>query len=397
MTLRLGNTLIAGSGANQDLSNLTSTGKNIANWSTNVTNCITEIPQDIKLELNNGTLKLKAGSKVYVPNGAGVFDEAIIANDKSVTAGGTTGDKLYFWSKNNNNWAGYLIKNCYSGSTQPSSGTYQIWYDTTNNLIYSDINKEGNWISTEKLSLPLGVFTSDSGTISALKQVFNGFGYIGSTVFALPNVKGLIPNGRNADGSLRNTEVTINNVLTRTVVASGTLTLFLNPTNTGLFLPPLSQVVYDEINNITTNSVTGERYYSPQLATFNNSGGVITSFTPKTAFHALDYNDSSTISGWAMPSSRYIDLTLLASGNTYTAPANGWFYFSKNGTAGGQFAVFEAASDGISGEISGVSYTAGYGINLLKPVKKGTTVQLRYTAQGATNYFRFVYAEGENV
>ena len=33
------------------------------------TNRILEIPQDIKLELNNGTLTLKAGSKVYVPNG----------------------------------------------------------------------------------------------------------------------------------------------------------------------------------------------------------------------------------------------------------------------------------------------------------------------------------------
>ena len=33
------------------------------------TNCITEIPNDIKLELSNGTLTLKAGSKVYVPNG----------------------------------------------------------------------------------------------------------------------------------------------------------------------------------------------------------------------------------------------------------------------------------------------------------------------------------------
>ena len=38
------------------------------------TNCLTEIPQDITLELNNGTLTLKAGSKVYVPNGSGVFD-----------------------------------------------------------------------------------------------------------------------------------------------------------------------------------------------------------------------------------------------------------------------------------------------------------------------------------
>lgn len=32
-------------------------------------NCITKIPQDIKIELNNGILTLKAGSKIYVPNG----------------------------------------------------------------------------------------------------------------------------------------------------------------------------------------------------------------------------------------------------------------------------------------------------------------------------------------
>ena len=40
---------------------------------------------------------------------------------------------------------------------------------------------------------------------------------------------------------------------------------------------------------------------------------------------ALDYNDKSEISGWGMPSSRYINLTLGASGTVYTAPANGYF------------------------------------------------------------------------
>ena len=38
----------------------------------NISNCITEIPQDIKLELNNGTLILKAGSKVYKGDGTAV-------------------------------------------------------------------------------------------------------------------------------------------------------------------------------------------------------------------------------------------------------------------------------------------------------------------------------------
>ena len=57
---------------------------NLLNYTTNR---ILEIPQDIKLELNNGTLTLKAGSKVYVPNGfesdgtTPKFDVVTIEND----------------------------------------------------------------------------------------------------------------------------------------------------------------------------------------------------------------------------------------------------------------------------------------------------------------------------
>ena len=51
---------------------------NLLNYTTNR---ILEIPQDIKLELNNGTLTLKAGSKVYVPNGPGKFDVVTVPSD----------------------------------------------------------------------------------------------------------------------------------------------------------------------------------------------------------------------------------------------------------------------------------------------------------------------------
>ena len=63
------------SGANTDLSNLTSVGKNIGNWSSNVSNCLTEIPQDIKLELSAGALTLKSGSKVYIPAGKNTISQ----------------------------------------------------------------------------------------------------------------------------------------------------------------------------------------------------------------------------------------------------------------------------------------------------------------------------------
>ena len=51
---------------------------------TKVSNCITEIPQDIKLELNNNnTIVLKKGSIVYIPNGTGNFDKVTITQDVS--------------------------------------------------------------------------------------------------------------------------------------------------------------------------------------------------------------------------------------------------------------------------------------------------------------------------
>lgn len=39
---------------------------------------------------------------------------------------------------------------------------------------------------------------------------------------------------------------------------------------------------------------------------------------------------TSTGASWAMPSDTYVDLTLGASGSTYTAPANGWVYVSMH-------------------------------------------------------------------
>ena len=56
-----------------------------------ITNCITKIPQDIKLELSSeGILTLKAGSKVWYPNGKDsggtlLFGSAVTANDISWT------------------------------------------------------------------------------------------------------------------------------------------------------------------------------------------------------------------------------------------------------------------------------------------------------------------------
>ena len=383
-------------GANTDLSNLTSVGQNISNWSSNVTNCITEIPQDIKLELNNGTLTLKAGSKVYVPNGVGVFDELIIQNDITLTS---TLNRTAVLVVNTNNIgiAQYADSMTFSGNTAPSGQQYMQWYDTANNLVKQTNNSGSTW--TSGFSLPFAMVTITSAGIQSIDQVFNGFGYIGSTVFALPGVKGLIPDGRNADGSLKNIEVTVNNVLTHTGSYNEQPQWVIIYGDSISSWDSVYWIGYNSQENILFNkegwsSATSGSKIVACVGAFLSADGnqKITSFTPKTAFHAVDYSDTEFIGHQAMPSNKYINLTLGASGSSYTAPADGYFVLTKSTSANGQF--IQLGSGAWSGPSifswSGSQYNA---CHAFLPARKGQVITVDYTA-GGSGTFRFYYANG---
>lgn len=373
--------------ANTDLSNLTSTGKNIANWSNNITNCITEIPQDIKLELNNGTLTLKARTKFYTADGT----QYSVASDVVIGVGGANAPYFIFpMAGGSVTYAQVSV--CYSGSTAPTVSGSALWLDTTNNVIKYTSDSGSTW-STTTYGLPIAICTPSSGSWVSIDQVFNGFGYIGSTVFALPGVKGLIPNGRNEDGTLKNIEVVLNSVVT--------YERNLNQINVPLWLKSdgylffSKGVHYNEKLNLVVNdnnNIITQRM--GQVLTADLSSGVISNFTPKTAFHAVDYNDKSTISGWSMPSSRYIDLTLGASGSTYTAPANGWFVIRKRASSSGQYWYFGHNNTSLCYSIG--THNNDQTVEAFIPASRGDAVGVSYNLGGATLFFRFIYAEGEN-
>lgn len=101
----------------------------------------------------------------------------------------------------------------------------------------------------------------------------------------------------------------------------------------------------------------------------------------------------SLAAGLGMPSGRYVDLTLGASGITYTAPANGWFTLTKTAQSAGEMV-------GLIGwpynqRIISFAQWASAWISCFMPVLAGQQVVAEYTATGATQYFRFIYAEGE--
>ena len=428
MSLYLGTTPIANDGshntANVDLSNLSNTGEaHFANPAlTNspyTTNRILEIPQDIKLELNNGTLTLKAGSKVYVPNGFEAdgttpkFDIVTIANDISFT--GIPAVPTFLYYNPTGNTVDYLsVANGVSGSTWTPTA-YSVWYDTTKNLC--KLFTTNTTTPDRNVSLPIAIFSGDSTKITSIDQIFNGFGYIGSTVFALPGVKVQIPDGRNEDGTCKSVVWSTPNVQIKTytsqtvdligfIYSSGfDMTDHLpldymgkKPTSGArIWLDTNGNIFYyssdwsDPSKTVKLNTIACCEYHI--------SSGKITSLTPYTVDSVSNSNASnfssagrSYLSGLGMPSSRYIDLTLGASGSTYTAPANGWFVISKVAT-GVQDVVIDL--NGVRLTTSNAP-TTGWTCSAFVPCKKNDTINVFYSAGGALNYFRFIYAEGEN-
>lgn len=287
--------------ANTDLSNLTATGANIANWSSNVTNCITEIPQDIKLELNAGTLTLKAGSKVYVPNGAGVFDTITIASDLTIPAWANNAQGMLSIKPSTSDIWVSLMNQQYSGSTIPTSSQYELWYDTDSNKVKTTSNTGSTW--TDGYSLPIALITSNGSYWTSIDQVFNGFGYIGSTVFALPGVKGLIPNGRNADGSLKNTESVTTSVITGSFYSGPTNSRWVIWFNNNISTFNETDFYYDAVSNYirqTSNNKDVSLLFAGRAFAQPNTTQ-ITKLEFKQPFHAVDYNEADFVVAFQAP------------------------------------------------------------------------------------------------
>lgn len=351
-----------------------------------VSNCITKIPQDIKLELNNGTLTLKAGSKVYDGAGAAV----IVSQDSAIQGWGTNEQVAVFFSKSSNILSAMSLNRCFSGSIAPSSpADNSYWYDTSNKVIKQYSSSTSSWKNTT-LTLPIAIvtMTGNENNVASIDQVFNGFGYIGSTIFALPGIEGLIPNGRNEDGSLNNTKFTTTKVSTRTYGSNETYPDAYLIISSSQFTTSYAKY-YNDKNLIIDASGRILPYANCGMASFEN--GRVTAFTPKTTFQAIDKNDTEWASTASKPSDRYVDLTLGASGTQYTAPANGWLYLAKKATEAGQYIYMGIVGGIVAVEIH--SSSTEY-LQAFIPCKKGKTINVTYTAGGTVAYFRFIYDEG---
>jgi hypothetical protein len=368
-----------------DFSNITDSAKNISNWSSNVSNCITEIPQDIKLELNNGTLTLKAGSKVYVPNGSGTFDTVTTTADVSVTR--TDTNKCMVWRFSGGNLGVFPISLFFSGPTAPTAYTFMFWYDTTENKCKYTSDGGSTW--TSGASFPLCIVSTDGTKISAIDRIFNGFGYVGRSIFSLPAIRVLRPAGRNDDGTLKTNIGSIGTVAVRTFDTTDNYDKAVIGWWGGFSKYNYNDWTYNEIENI--NYVNGTIWNYAVIGTIKLTNGVISEFNIKTPFHAVDYNDSDYIANCAMPSGKYIDLTLPANGGNITAPADGYITIAKATGAANEYVSLSSSSNIQQNACCPIT---GFNIRITIPVSKGDVVSINYSASGVTQYFRFIYANG---
>ena len=91
----------------------------------------------------------------------------------------------------------------------------------------------------------------------------------------------------------------------------------------------------------------------------------------------------------AMPSAVSDSLTLGASGASYTAPADGYVYFNKTATASGQYIDIRGNI-----RITVYSSAASQPLRAWLPVRKGSSFDVFYTAEGNVSAFAFFYANG---
>lgn len=363
----------------------------------NITNCITDIPQDIKLELNDGVLTLKAGSKYYKPDGTYV----VTTSDYNVPiAWNAAASGIIVIG--NDSYSGYAENRQLSGATNPTGlqGNSYLFWNTTEKQMYWTINGGSTWNAAPNCSVPIARVTwGADNKVTSIDEIYNGFGYMGSTVFALPGVKGLIPDGRNADGSLKNEEIVTTNVMTAN--APKTPYWMILKYENALILHAVynttpytnSSFWYDEQANILYTQGGAGALFTKALyfATISGTDDGITSFTPKLPFHAVDYSDTDFIAHQAMPSNRYVNLTLPTTDNPITAPADGYLTVAKSATAVGQYFYFINNTNGYT---TGIQSAASLNCRLTIPVSKGDNITVYYNLGGSTNTFRFIYANG---
>lgn len=263
---------------------------------------------------------------------------------------------------------------CTEADWQTSVSTYGV----CGKFVYDSVN------NTVRLPKVTGFIEGASGVANLGNLTEAGLPNIDDTFYCYDSLSGIV----STTGLFRNTTV---NSHIRGVHQSEVYT-----TNGVNFDASRSNSIYGNSNTVQPQSIK-VLYYIVIATTTKTSievdiDEIAADLNGKADVDLTNVNNSGTskVAGWAMPSVTYTNLTLGASGSTYTAPANGWFaIFGYNG--GSNYYVEMKANNVIFSNRSGYS---GNDIGLSCPVIKGANMTLRYDGFNSVSYFRFIYDKG---
>lgn len=215
----------------------------------------------------------------------------------------------------------------------------------------------------------------------------------------LPNITGaavLLNGGNSGDGAIY-----VKGVSTVTNVADGSNTYCR--LNTMGFDASRSSSIYGNSSTVQPQTIKCFVYIvianSSKTEIQVDIDEVATDLNGKADTDLTNATDQAKIlmGGMAMPSNKYIDLTLGASGTEYVAPANGWFYIDKL-QSGYENVLALAYPEMVNGAYIFSSYLRcvgnSYSQQLSIPVRKGQPVKCNYDSNGTCRLFRFYYAVG---
>lgn len=167
-----------------------------------------------------------------------------------------------------------------------------------------------------------------------------------------------------------------------------------------------SSIYKNDFNKVQPQAIKGFMYIVVASTAKTNIqvdiDEIATDLNGKADVDLSNTNDTAKIlmSGMGMPSSTKVDLTLGASGSTYTAPANGWVYFTIQSNASNAAAYITSLSvnddEMLCFEDDG---GAGNNLNMFIPVSKNQTFKVGYSdcktfGSQTTDRFGFIYAVG---
>jgi hypothetical protein len=328
---------------NADLSNLSATGEKHFLNKTQVTNCLIEVPQRIKYELNDGVITVKKGSVFIIPYGTAdlksqypVGSTFLNSNWKVIDTqygGDQTTGKFFVWvelqqdvsrdlgsstglymlqlaTSGSLSWYGIASSN--SGATEPTITSSAQFYNTTEN--YNKAYNSGTF--NQYLTLPFALVTLASGKITNIDQIFNGAGYIGGAYWIDRGIKFISGNGKNNDGTLKNREFTTHSLRMRQESATYTRDNLVAVALTSNYLTyyPISDV---HVSETEPTPKTWSRWYKPSenqwyetgdatvwkkfanppiyVADFSYKNGKIYNWKSHQTFRAIDYAETKIL------------------------------------------------------------------------------------------------------